>query len=396
MAEITSNSEEELIGTDKVRVMLESLKSPNILVRSTGAQNLTDLAIKQPDLTIPILLEALADKEWFSVRFGALESLSELALNSNIRLNDNQTNLLINYLDDSDTDFSAKVSECLGLHGNPLSVEPILNHLNTDNDEFRELAVLALGNLRDKRSISELIRLLSDNDYVQAAVLYSLGKLGENDSDFDITPIVSKLHSDKETIYKAAAFCLGQIKNKSGIVPLINSLNSPYSTPEGRDQVIQSLKIFSNQEIEDAIYGTSDDINAQIDLIEAYTYHIENPELASKSNEEKQKLIGQYSRIMRRMKSEIDTINAFVSDTFKKLGSINNQEKLDMLLNSIPKKRSLLEKIDFKKVQHYTWVKNELYQQLKQAFEWYELGSEALKELEKAVLKRKQSLISTE
>jgi len=155
MSETTPNTEEELVGAEKVRVMLESLKSPNILVRSTGAQNLTDMAIEQPNLAIPLLLEALEDDEWYSVRFGALESLSEIAKTSNIRLTDDQTNILIKYLDDSDTDFSAKISECLGLHGNQKSVDPLISHLGTDNDVFRELAIIALGNLKDKRAISE-------------------------------------------------------------------------------------------------------------------------------------------------------------------------------------------------------------------------------------------------
>jgi HEAT repeat protein len=394
MSEITSNNEEELVGAEKVRVMLESLKSPNLLVRSTGAQNLTDMAIEQPNLTIPILLETLKNDEWYSVRFGALESLSELAKSSNIRLNDDQTNNLIKYLDDNDTDFSAKISECLGLHGNPKSVDPIINHLGSENAEYRELAIIALGNLKNKKAVSEITKFLTDNDYVQSAVLFSLGKIGENDSEFNIEPILSKLTSDKEMISKAAAASLGRIRNKTGIVPLIKALNHTNSTTEGRDEVIKSLNNFSTQEIEIAIKGYSDEINLQIDLIEGLTYHIENKELTLKADDEKKKLVGKYSRIMRRMKSEIDAINAFVSDSFKKLSKISEKEKLDMILDSIPKKMSLLEKIDFEKVQSYTWVKNELYQQIKQAQEWYNLGSGALKELEGAVRKRKEKILN--
>jgi hypothetical protein len=195
-------------------------------------------------------------------------------------------------------------------------------------------------------------------------------------------------------ISKAAAASLGRIRKKTGIVPLIKALNHRNSTTEGRDEVIKSLNNFSTQEIEIAIKGYSDEINLQIDLIEGLTYHIENKELTLKADDEKKKLVGKYSRIMRRMKSEIDAINAFVSDSFKKLSKISEKEKLDMILDSIPKKMSLLEKIDFEKVQSYTWVKNELYQQIKQAQEWYNLGSGALKELEGAVRKRKEKILN--
>ncbi|OLS20825.1 MAG: hypothetical protein HeimC3_38880 [Candidatus Heimdallarchaeota archaeon LC_3] len=388
MSKITSNIEEELVGVEKVRVMLESLKSPNILVRSTGAQNLTDLAIEQPDLAIPILLEALENREWYSVRFGALESLS------GVKLNDDQTQKLISYLDDSDIDFAGKVAESLGFHANPISIEPLLKHLNSKNTEFKEFIIIALGHLKDRKAIPELIKQTSKDNYIQSAILKSLGSLGENDSNFNIEYLIPYLNSNIESIFKAVASSLGKIQNPNSIVPLIRSLKNQSSTPEGRNEVINALRNFSSQDIELAVRNSTDDINTQIDLIKALTYHIEMPSLLMIAEKEKEKLIGQYSRVMRRMGSEIDTINAFVADTFKKLNLIKTVDKLDVILDSIPNKRSLLEKIDFKKVQNYQWVKDELFNQLKQAMQWYELGSKALKELEIAVTERKLKLNS--
>ena len=173
---MSGTTEEELAGAEKVKVMLESLKSPNILVRSTGAQNLTDLAIEQPETTIPLLFEALENREWYSVRFGALESLSELAKISEIKLKENQIHKLISYLDDIDVDFAAKVAECLGYHKNAISVEPLLKHLSTKETEFKEFIIIALGHLKDRKAVPELIKQSSNNSYIQSAILNSLLK----------------------------------------------------------------------------------------------------------------------------------------------------------------------------------------------------------------------------
>ena len=160
--------------------------------------------------------------------------------------------------------------------------------------------------------------------------------------------------------------------------------------------MIAALREFSSEKIESAIKNSTNDVNIQIDLIKSLTYHIEMPTLLIIAEKEKEKLIGQYSRIMRRMGSEIDVINAFVADTFKSLGSINTMDKLEVIIESIPKKRALLEKIDFNKVQNYQWVKDSLFSELSKAIKWYELGMKALKELEIAVIARKQKLNTVE
>ena len=393
---MSGTTEEELAGAEKVKVMLESLKSPNILVRSTGAQNLTDLAIEQPETTIPLLFEALENREWYSVRFGALESLSELAKISEIKLKENQIHKLISYLDDIDVDFAAKVAECLGYHKNAISVEPLLKHLSTKETEFKEFIIIALGHLKDRKAVPELIKQSSNNSYIQSAILNSLGNLGENDPGFNIEYLIPYLNADIESNFKSAAASLGKIKNPGAIVPLIRSLANQSSTPEGRNEVIAALREFSSEKIESAIKNSTNDVNIQIDLIKSLTYHIEMPTLLIIAEKEKEKLIGQYSRIMRRMGSEIDVINAFVADTFKSLGSINTMDKLEVIIESIPKKRALLEKIDFNKVQNYQWVKDSLFSELSKAIKWYELGMKALKELEIAVIARKQKLNTVE
>ena len=84
-------------------------------------------------------------------------------------------------------------------------------------------------------------------------------------------------------------------------------------------------------------------------------------------------------------KNEIDSINSFVADVFKNLASINTLEEIETIRDTIPRKRSNLEKIDISKISNYAWVNNSLYLELKEADKNFKMGISALFELENAV-----------
>ncbi|MFW9929667.1 MAG: HEAT repeat domain-containing protein [Candidatus Thorarchaeota archaeon] len=380
--------EEDLSGKEKVRVMLDALKSPSILVRSTGAQNLTDLAINESEISIPILIEALKEKEWYSVRFGALEALIDVAKLSSIRLNDTQIQNLINFLNDDDDDFIAKVAECLGYHENQNSLPFLVKLLNYNKSEVKEFSALALGRLKNKTVVQDLINHLNDDRYTTLAVIKALGMILEGDSNYNVFFLLKYLKDANNTICMATANTLKKIQNKKAICSLIKSLENPNSTPESRNEIIDAIKSFPSSDIEKEIEEESKNQHELIDLSELLIHFIEYPEIRRKIEEKKKILIGQYSRLLRRTRSEIDGINAFVADTFKELSKINSKSELEIIIETIKSKYEIINKINFDNISHYQWVKNELFQELRQASDWYKLGYGALRELDQAVQKK--------
>ena len=385
--------ENVLIGAEKVRVMLEALKSPSIIVRSTGARNLADEAVENPKLTVPLLITALGNTEWWTVRFGAVEALTEMAKTSEIKVKSELIDMIIFYLKDDDYDFVVKVAECLGYQANIKAVDALISCMKHKEDQVREMTALALGNLRNKQALTILIEHLNEqNPQIQAACATALGLIGAKDKSFNITPLLPLLASVNDSVYRATGLSLGNIHNPKAIIPLINAMYLKSSTPEGRADILKSISAFSQDEIAKEIKANATDTHQFIDLVEKVTEFLQFPELTSEAEASKKDLIGTFQRTIRRMRNEIDSINAFVADTFKTLLEINEIEKLQIILDSIPRKRKILEEIDFSKIKDYRWVQKELFNELKQAQEWYNLGNSALNELETAIISRKKRL----
>jgi len=136
-----SKSDLELKGAERVRVMLESLKSDSIIVRTSGAENLADAAMNEADVAIPMLVSALdATNDWWTVRFGALEALSEMAKRSGKGLAEKWVSKIQLFLTDEDVDFVARVAECLGHQRNQVSLDPLVRILGHEYETIRDFA----------------------------------------------------------------------------------------------------------------------------------------------------------------------------------------------------------------------------------------------------------------
>ena len=108
-----SSDGEILEGKEKIRVMIESLKSSQLFVRVSGTEQLTLEGMANPNLALPIMLKELDNKDWWTVRFGIVEAIQEISLRGTT-IKDNYIAELVKYLTDEDEDFRAKVAECLG------------------------------------------------------------------------------------------------------------------------------------------------------------------------------------------------------------------------------------------------------------------------------------------
>ncbi len=400
-------AEEELKGEEKIRVMIESLKSHQIFVRSTATEQLTIDITEDPDFVLPMVIKEIADPEWWTVRFGVTEAIQEAAVRG-LSLSDNYVKELLQFTKDPDEEYRAKLASCLGDVKNKLAVPALIDLLKAENDEIRENAAIALGKIKDEQSTQVLMNQIANDtsEYVKSACIESIGNMLEGKRvSVDIKDIAVVLRNENPSIQSITAVALGKIRNPACIIPLIKAMNPIRRdiNAESRQDMLDTLLLFSEEEILSEIKNAAqNDENLYLDLLDEVLF--QNPfELLQKESEtNKQKLIPKYQRQFKRVKNEIDSINSFVADVFKNLASINTLEEIETIRDTIPRKRKNLEKIDVTKISSYAWVNNSLYLELKEAEKNFKLGIAALVELENAVeakyekLKAEQVPASTE
>ena len=219
-----------------------------------------------------------------------------------------------------------------------------------------------------------------------------MGTIGTGDNSFNIAPLIPLLANKNVFVYRAEGISLGKIHNPKALIPLINTMYFKFTTPEGRSDILKAISNFSNDEIANEIKTNATEPHEFIDLVEKTTEFLDIPKLNQVAQDLIKDLITTFQRTLRRILSEIDSINAFVAETIKTLAKLNDAKVLQTILDSIPRKRNVLEKIDFSKIKDYKWVQKELFNELKQAQEWYNLGNSALNELETAVINRKKKI----
>ena len=369
--------------------MIEALKSSQLFVRSTATEQLTIEGIQDLEFVMPILCENLKDPDWWTVRFGIVEAIQEIAVR-NTTIPDKFVHILTEYLKDDDLEFRAKIASCLGDIKNPHPVALLLETMRDESDETREMVATALGKIKDKRAIDILLHHLNDkSEYVVVASAEALGEILEGDREFkNIEPIIKLLVNSNLAIQVASADALRKISHKQSIIPILKAMRPSRtdSSSDARESMLNALLSFSEEEIKESFENESNaDENKYLDLIEEAVFQYPFEKLLKESVIKKEKLISKYQRNFRKVKSEIDSINSFVADVFKNLASISILEEAETIFDTIPRKRSNLERIDINSIASYSWVKNSLYQELKEAGKLYQLGVGALNELELAV-----------
>lgn len=110
--------------------------------------------------------------------------------------------------------------------------------LSTDSDqEVRQTVVMALGKLRDPRSVEHLVQALNDRDQnVRMFAAFSLGDLKDPRA---VEPLIEAFQRRDCDIHFAAAMALGKIGDQRAVEPLIDALSFPSDYVRG--EVILSL-----------------------------------------------------------------------------------------------------------------------------------------------------------
>ena len=383
-------AEEELTGEEKVKVMIEALKSHQLFVRSTATEQLTIDILENPDFVLPIVIKEIADPEWWTVRFGITEAIQEAAVRG-LSFSEKYINELLPFLKDPDEEYRAKLALCMGDIKSKIATNSLIDLLKSENDETRENAAIALGKIKDEHAKDILMDLIATDpsEYVRSSSIKSIGEILEGKgSSVDIKDITKMLRNENVSIQSITATSLGKIKNPACILPLIKAMNPARRdlNAESRQVMLDTLQLFTEEQILNEIKNTAkDDENLYLDLLDEVLFQNPYEKLREEADKNKEKLIPKYQRQFKRVKNEIDSINSFVADVFKNLASINSLEEIETIRDTIPRKRNNLEKIEVNKIAKYAWVNNSLYLELKEAEKNFNMGISALFELENAV-----------
>jgi HEAT repeat protein len=121
--------------------------------------------------------------------------------------------------------------------------EEVIHALQSSDEDTREEAVRALGELNDPRAVNPLILALrDDNRYVRREAAKSLGHIGDEKA---INPLIEALKDEDRYGREGAAEGLAEMKEKA-IGPLLNSLdNQDWHVRMG---AIISLRIIGDRE----------------------------------------------------------------------------------------------------------------------------------------------------
>ncbi|MFX0050322.1 MAG: HEAT repeat domain-containing protein, partial [Candidatus Hermodarchaeota archaeon] len=282
-------------------VMIRALESPQLLIRASAMNQLVILGKKDPRMAIPKILRALDPAiDFWTVRFGAVEALGEIANQATI-------NPLIEYLkNDEDLDFRAMVAKQLGVMGEiareagPVLIEALYNK---ESSEIRENASHAIGLIQISSAVEPMIQALRNerDEYTRREMSWSLGEL-KNPLALPVL-IATLKDSDKETRGNAAE-ALGKIKQGNAVLPLLQVTKD--IDVNVQTKAIWALKQFSSDiiisEIEKAAY---EDKLMAIQYYDEYLFNIDNEEIARKVQDVKTPIIEEYKEKLGRIKTEL-------------------------------------------------------------------------------------------
>jgi HEAT repeat protein len=117
-----------------------------------------------------------------------------------------------------------KAAEALSKIGTA-AVDALIGALQHNDDDVRWKAAMALGEIGDPRSIDPLLRLLCDEDrFVKSHAALALGAIGEP----AVNPLICALREGDGNLRWGAAIALGKIRDPRSIEPLIRALADKY------------------------------------------------------------------------------------------------------------------------------------------------------------------------
>jgi HEAT repeat protein len=370
-------------------VMLRALESHQLLIRSSAVHQLVNLGKKKPEMAIPKILAALDPAvDYWTVRFGAVEALGEIA-------NEKTVIPLINYLkNDYDPDFRAMVAKQLGEMGDVAKsagaglIEALLDKEST---ETRENSAHALGKLKIVSAVEPLINALKNehDEYARREMAWGLGEL----RDTKALPILINTLKDKDKETRGnTAEALGKIKNSDSIIPLIQI--SKDNDVDVQAKAISALKgIPTNMvitEIEKASEG--DDLIA-IQLFDEFLFNVNDNIISRRVKEIRIPIIEGYRQELSKIKENLMRCKVFVEENFSKLAEMSSVELKKLFEKELPSVESQIGSISLYKFRKYKWVENDLFFDIEEITNLYKESGVMVSELRdnaQALYKKKE------
>ncbi|MHA1513548.1 MAG: HEAT repeat domain-containing protein [Candidatus Hodarchaeales archaeon] len=369
--------DQELPDDALIDVMLRALESHQILIRSSAVHQLVDLGKRNPSLSLPKLLLALDPKvDFWTVRFGALEALGEIANKASIKP-------LIKYLNsDSDPDFRAMVAKQIGEMGDvakEAGPELIKALKDKESSETRENAAHALGQVVITEAVEPLTTVLKteSNEYVKREICWSLGEL----KGISALPVLIDKIKDKDKECRAnAAEALGKIEDGGGIIPILRATKDREVAVQAK--AIKALKHFSDKILMKEIEKHANkDVFVALQLYQDYLFNIENDNVVKKVNEIKKPIIDAYKEKMNRIKIELESCKLFVEESFQKLATLSVEELSQLIERKIPPIESKIANISFYEFRKQKWIEDDLFFDLEKLTDLYKESGLMISEL---------------
>jgi len=369
--------DQELPDDALLDVMLRALESQQILIRSSAVFQLVDLGKRNPSLALPKILLALDTKvDFWSVRFGALEALGEIANKASVKP-------LIKYLkSDSDPDFRAMVAKQLGEMGDVAKEagSELIEALNDkESSETRENAAHALGQIAILKSTEKLVTVLKaeSDKYVKREICWSLGELKGTSA----LPILIEKIKDKDKECRAkAAEALGKIEDGGGLVPILRATKDREITVQTK--AIEALKRFSDEKITQEIEKYADkDVFVALQLFQDYLFNIQNENVVKKVIAIKKPIINAYKEKLNRIKTELEGCKIFVEENFQKLATLTKEELTQLIERKIPPIESKIAKISLHEFRKQKWIEDDLFFDLEEITYLYKESGVMISEL---------------
>ncbi|UCG03006.1 MAG: HEAT repeat domain-containing protein [Candidatus Heimdallarchaeota archaeon] len=358
-------------------VMIRALESHQLLIRSSAVNQLVIVGKSHPQMAISKILSALDPSiDYWTVRFGAVEALGEIANKSTIPP-------LLEYLEtDEDPDFRAMVAKQLG-EMRDVAKEAgsgLIKALSDqESSDIRENAALALGQIKIPHAVEPLIAALEKEKeaYARRQMCWSLGELSNSQAN----PVLIKTLKDKDKETRGnAAEALGKIRDSTSVLPLLAAAKD--RDVDVQAKVIWALKQLSSEtivsEVENAAQGDS---LVAIQYYGDYLFNVDNDEVARICKEIKNPIIAEYQSELGKIKTELERCKVFVSETFAKLANLSSEELDNLLQRDIPAIESRIGGISLYKYRKYKWIENDLFFDLDEANKLYKESGVMISEL---------------
>jgi HEAT repeat protein len=373
--------DQELPDDALIDVMLRALESHQLLIRSSAVHQLVDVGKRNPSLALPKIIKALdPEVDYWTVRFGAVEALGEIADKDSI-------GPLINYLkNDKDPDFRAMVAKQLGEMGDiAKSAGSALIEVLSDRDssELRENAAHTLGKLVINQAVTPLINTLNieKDNYAKREICWALGEIGDSAAE---TILISLLvDKDKETRAKAVE-ALGKIESVSSIIPILNTTKD--RDTDVQSKAIEALKRFSSKNIMFEFSKVAEnDLFVALQHFQDYLFNIDNEEVSKKVIEIKEPILNAYKEKMKKIKSDLESCKIFVEENFQTIATLSKKDLKELVEKKIPKVESKIANVSLYEFRKQKWIENDLYFEIEDISKLYKESGVMLSELRDSV-----------